>query len=245
MKGARGFTLIELLVALVIFGLLSVMAYGGLSSVLQTRASVEESLERTARLQKVLLRLRDDFQMLRLRPVRDAYGAQRAALIGIREPRVEFTRGGWRNPLLAPRPGLERVIYRLDDKKLVRESYRVLDQAQDSEPVRAVLLEPVESLRLRYLNSSREWVEEWPPATLTGQAAGGNAPPPLAVEVTLKTQAEGELVYLFRLGLDPLPSGFTPGQLQQAQPKTPATTPPADSSGNPQTPAPSSTEPAP
>lgn len=224
MPAPRGFTLIELLVVLVIFSLISVMAYGGLSSVLKTRAQVEQALARTAQLQKTYQRLREDLQLLRLRPIRDTYGTQRATLIGNREPRLEFTRGGWRNPLLSPRPGLERVSYRLDDKEktLLRESYRVLDQAQDSQPVSAVLLDEVKSLRLRYLNSSREWVEEWPPATATGAAANASAAPPLAVEITLETEKEGELTYLFRLGLEPLPAGFVPGQAQQPQQATKA-----------------------
>jgi len=224
MKLERGFTLIELLAVLVIFSLISVMAYGGLSSVLKTRAQVEQSLERTAQLQKTYQRLRDDFQLLRRRTVRDGYGEQRAALIGSREPRVEFTRGGWRNPLLSPRPGLERVSYRLDKHRLLRESFRVLDQAQDSQPVGVMLLDQVKTLKLRYLNANRQWVEEWPPPTATGATADASAAPPRAVEVTLETEKEGELMFQFRLGLDPPSAGFVPGQAtpppQAAKPAT-------------------------
>jgi general secretion pathway protein J len=36
--GTRGFTLLEMLIALSIFGLLAVMSYGGLSSVLEQGA---------------------------------------------------------------------------------------------------------------------------------------------------------------------------------------------------------------
>ena len=58
---ARGFTLLELLVVILIFGVFSIMAYGGLSSVLGTRRHIEESLARTAEYQKAYVRLREDF----------------------------------------------------------------------------------------------------------------------------------------------------------------------------------------
>jgi general secretion pathway protein J len=61
----HGFTLIELLVVMVIFSLISLMAYGGLSSVMKTRVAVEASLDRTAQLQKTYQRLREDFQLVR------------------------------------------------------------------------------------------------------------------------------------------------------------------------------------
>ena len=211
-QGAAGFTLLELLVVIAIFGLMSVMAYGGLSSVMKSRVRIEQSLDRTAQLQKAFQRLRDDFQQARARPVRDTYGAVQPALVGLREQRVEFTRGGWRNPLVLPRPGLERVSYRIEDGKLLRESFRVLDQAQDSKPVQLALLDEVSELHIRYLDSTREWVETWPPATQTGAVASTTAPPPLAVELMLNTKSEGDLRFLFRLGLDLLPKNFAAGQ---------------------------------
>lgn len=246
-RGIAGFTLLELLVVLVVFGFVSVMAYGGLNAVLKSRAQLEQSLDRTARLQKTYQRLREDFQLLRLRPVRDTYGTQRAALIGIREQRVEFTRAGWRNPLLAARPTLERVTYRLEDQRLIRESLRVLDQSQDTMPIETVLLDQVNELRLRYLSPAREWREEWPPLSTTGQVANASAPPPLAVEMTLETAKEGELTFLFRVGVDPLPPGLTLGQTVTA----PSTKPPSSGTDKPPaaggeiTPPPSEGEPAP
>ncbi len=51
-KPARGFTLLELIVVIAIFALFSIMAYGGLDSVLKTRHQVERAQERVAELQK-------------------------------------------------------------------------------------------------------------------------------------------------------------------------------------------------
>ena len=72
MRGHRapqsGFTLIELVLVIGLFGLLSVMAYGGLRSVLTARANIEASLDRLAEAQRAYWRLREDLQQLTPRP---------------------------------------------------------------------------------------------------------------------------------------------------------------------------------
>lgn len=216
MMRARGFTLLELIVVIAIFGVMSAMAYGGLSSVLKTRAHVEQSLERTAQYQKAFMRLRNDFQNARYRPVRDPFGTTQPPFIGDTTSHVTFTHGGWRNPLSQPRASLERVIYYLDKNKkaLIRGSYRVLDQSQDSKPVEVTLLEKVTDLSWRYLDSKREWQTVWPPASITGSSTGSTSVPaqaPMAVEMTMQTDDMGEIRFLFRLGMDPRPQGFSPG----------------------------------
>lgn len=194
-RAAPGFTLLELVVVLAIFAVLSVMAYGGLSSVLTARTQVAQALERTTALQKGYLRLRNDFQQLRARPVRDNFGEAQPALVADRDA-VEFTRGGWRNPLSLPRSSLERVAYRLEEGRLLRLSWRVLDRASDSEPVELPVFEQVEEVRWRFLDSKLEWQEQWPTqaASVTGQA---QPDPPQAVELTLLFKDLGEVRLLF------------------------------------------------
>ena len=218
MMRSRGFTLLELIVVIAIFGVMSAMAYGGLSSVLKTRVHVEQSLERTAEYQKAFMRLRNDFQNARYRPVRDPYGVAQPAFIGDNDSHVTLTHGGWRNPLSQPRASLERINYYLDkDKKaLIRGSYRVLDQSQDSKPVEVTLLDRVTDLSWRYLDNKREWQTLWPPTSVTGGSTGSSSgtslpAPPMAVEMTLTTEDLGEIRFLFRLGMDPWPQGFQPG----------------------------------
>ena len=213
---ARGFTLLELIVVIAIFGLMSVMAYGGLSSVLKTRVHVEKSLERTGEYQKAFMRMRNDFQQVHYRSARDGFGTTQPAFIGDTYSHVTFTRGGWRNPLSQPRASLERVVYYLDtDKKaLMRSSFRALDQSQDSKPVEVALLENVTELNWRYLDKSREWQASWPPASAsasTSSSTGVTPAPPLAVEITLRTDDMGELRFLFNLGLDQRPSSLQTG----------------------------------
>jgi general secretion pathway protein J len=209
--GQRGFTLLEVILVVLIFGIMSAMAYGGLNSVLKTRTAVEASIERTADLQRAYMRMRGDFQNLMQRPIRDNFGDTQPSLLGSRDNVVELTRGGWRNPLYLPRSSFERVVYRLADHKLERASYRVLDRAQDSEPVRVPLLDKVDELKLRYMDESREWVEQWPAQSSSSQSQNAAAEkPPLAVELTLTTKDLGELRFVFKPGSEPAPAGLNP-----------------------------------
>jgi general secretion pathway protein J len=199
----RGFTLLELIVVIAIFGIFAVMAYGGLNSVLKTRVQVERAQDRLAEVQKAYLRLRDDLQQVAPRPIRDGYGDVQPAMRGLERPLLlEFTRGGWRNPAALPRASLERVAYRVEENRLLRASWRVLDQAQDSKAVDNVLLTDVEKMELRYLDADREWRPRWPMES--ADVAAARQPPPLAVEITLFTRDLGELRFLFKPGLDPL-----------------------------------------
>lgn len=242
MRTSRGFTLIELLVVILIFAVFSLMAYGSLDSVLKTRAGVEEAMEQTAALQKAYMKARDDFQQVRNRGARDGYGDSQPSMHITRDGRLEFTRGGWRNPLLLPRPGLERVSYRLDGEKLKRESWRVLDQAQDSKVVELVLFDDVRELRWRFLDDNREWQDSWPPrnASNSGTAA---VLPPLAVEMQFDSKRWGVITWLFRPGVmktvpaaAPTPgTGGTPNPNGTPNPGTnPGTDPNLDTNNSPQ-----------
>lgn len=204
---AQGFTLIEIILVVLIFSIMAAMAYGGLNSVLKTRVAVEASMQRTAELQKAYMRLRGDFQNLVDRPARDNFGDLQPPLLGGKEQTVELTRGGWRNPLYLKRSSLQRVVYGLREHRLERASYRVLDRAQDSEPIRTVLLERVRELRWRYLNPDREWVDQWPPRSVD-TTTSGEAAPPRAVELTIVTEDVGELRLLFKPGAEPPPANL-------------------------------------
>ena len=194
-RPSQGFTLLELLVALAIFAVVSMLAYGGLSSALTARQQVLQSLDRTTALQKAFVRLRNDLQQLRARPSRDPYGEAQPALALLADGAVEFTRSGWRNPLAQPRSALERVTYRLDaDGRLMRTSWRAVDRAQNAPVSEAVVLDQVEDLRWRFLEGN-EWREAWPPP-----AAAGTVPldaVPRAVEVALVLKDLGEVRLLF------------------------------------------------
>lgn len=195
MRHAGGFTLLELIVVMAIFGVMSVMAYGGLSSVLTARERVLESLERTTALQKAYVRLRNDFQQLRARPARDGFGEPQPALLVLPDGALEFTRSGWRNPLAQPRSALERVSYRLDqDGRLLRVGWRALDRAQASVASETAVLDQVEEIRWRFLEKA-EWRDAWPPAGGSAQPALGEVPRAVELLLTLKDLGEVRLLF--------------------------------------------------
>ena len=80
-KQYQGFTLIELLVALSIFALLSVMAYGGLNSVLTARKQIEADATRLKQLQLAMLNIHRDIEQSVVRSIRNEYGDTREAMI--------------------------------------------------------------------------------------------------------------------------------------------------------------------
>ncbi len=202
-SSAAGFTLLELLVALAIFALLAAMAYGGLRSVLEARASSDAAAARLARLQSTLLMLERDLSQAVDRGVRDAYGDPQPALVGD-DGGLELTRGGYLNPLGGPRSDLQRVAWRLRDGALERADWKVLDRAQDSTPYTAPLLRNVRALHLRFLDARHRWQPSWPPPADGRTAAAGL---PLAVEVTLELKDWGTLVRLLPLpGTAPPPA---------------------------------------
>lgn len=201
----RGFTLLEIIIVVAIFAIFALLAYGGLDAVLHTRSRVEIAQHRVAELQKAYIRMRDDFQQVRNRPIRDNYGDVQPGMLGADNSTVEFTRGGWRNPLSQPRSTLERVAYRLDDNALHRSSWRILDRAQDTPAVDLILLQDVTDLRWRFLDAQREWQTRWPTLQAGSTATqAATIAPPAAIEVRLTTKDLGELRFVFRLGLDPL-----------------------------------------
>lgn len=194
---ACGFTLLELLIAIAVFAIMAALAYGGLSSVLRAREATAAGALRLRAVQQTMLLLGRDLDQAVPRSIRDQYGDVKPALYGGADW-IEFTHDGWANPTGALRSELQRVAYAVRDKKLVRDSWQVLDRAPDSTPYEATLLNGVTSLTLRYLDAADTWQESWPTQQQQG-IAPQQLPLPRAVEVTLKLKPWGSITRLFRL----------------------------------------------
>lgn len=209
----HGFTLIELLIAISVFVVMAAMAYGGLSAVISSRETVTAALDRSKLMQMAVWRMGNDLEQIVNRPIRDSFGDIQPPIAGSPDIGIVFTRNGWRNPLGEIRSNLQRVSYRIDeDDNLVRAYWRVLDQAQDSAPVEATLIEDVSNVEWRFLNSDRQWQDRWPPNSTLGAAgiAASTAPdglpsdvaraqyqPPLAIELRLTAPAWGNIRLMF------------------------------------------------
>jgi general secretion pathway protein J len=192
-----GFTLLELLVSLTIFALIGVMAYGGLQSVMTQQSSTEEASQRLADLQKAYRIMRRDLEQIVARKIRNEYGDTLDELVGGSGfTGVEFSRAGHPNPAGFLRSDLQRVAYVPDQDILLRQTWRVLDRAQDSTPDEQVLVEGISRFSMRFLNAANEWLESWPPAL--GLSATTESLPQ-AVEVELELDNLGIINWIFRL----------------------------------------------
>jgi len=192
-----GFTLLELLVAMAVFAVLAVMAYQGLNTVLANRDAVERQADRLRDLQTAWLVIGRDLQQASPRAVRDELGGELRPFKGGEGflPMLELTRAGYRNPAGLQRSTLERVAYQLRLNELTRMRWRVLDRAQDTQPVERVLLTGVRSVALRFLDSAREWQATWPPPN----REDAEVLAPRAVEVILELEDWGRITRLFAL----------------------------------------------
>ncbi|MGB9430218.1 MAG: type II secretion system minor pseudopilin GspJ [Gammaproteobacteria bacterium] len=185
----RGFTLVELLVAVAIFAVVAALAYGGLDSVISQREQTTGVMNRLRTVQQAISIMTRDFSQLDPRQVRDPLGGTLlAALISTPQnlPPVTFTRGGWSNPLADVRSTEERVAYQLDDDKLLRLSWPELDNVPQTQPTKQVLLTHVTAFDLRFMDSTDQWQEQWPPLNATASAYLAQLPLAVEVDITLK-----------------------------------------------------------
>jgi general secretion pathway protein J len=188
----EGFTLIELLVALAIFALISVAGVMLLRSGTDTQIAVKKRLEEMALSHRLANSLEGDLAQAIARPMRDPSGqpvpaftqgdaAVSGALFG-------FVRAGWSNFDAAPRAGLQRVAYVLENGALRRLSWPMLDGAAPADA--ATLLENVTSANVEYRDDKGQWRGDW-------SAADANAlPRAVALRVTVKGRAEERLLFL-------------------------------------------------
>jgi general secretion pathway protein J len=199
MKRQQGMTLLELLIAVAVFAILAALAYGGLNVVLSTSRIANDEAERLADVQRVLARIGADVEQMANRPVRDTYGDVLDAVVSdydeAQGSRLEFTRHGRQNPAAEARSSLQRVAYRLSEDKILRESWAVLDRAQDTLPYEADMLDGVKRFEVRFIDSNGESQETWQ----TDVTA--SVPLPSAVEVILELEDWGEIRRLYRVAI--------------------------------------------
>ena len=204
-----GFTLVEVLIAMAITAFVSVLSYQTLSTALAGIESARTESERLHEINRAFTVLSRDVRQMTNRPVRDEFGQMASAVSGgelARDP-LRLTRSGWHNSTGAPRSTLQRVAYRLEEDKLLRLSYPVLDRTTAIEPTETVLIDGVEVFELRFLPSvtalevdrnqvidRRFWQENWvADVGFTDKIID----PPAAIEVRVILSDWGELERLY------------------------------------------------
>jgi len=197
----RGFTLLELLIASIIFAIMAIMAYGGLSNVMDNSKSSERALKRLQQVQQSVSVLNRDFSQILPRAIRDEYGNVQPALSAGNniDNLVEFTRGGRVNPANLLRSTLLRVAYRFDDEKLVRLQWPQLDNAPGVEAKQTILIDNIENVTIRFLDQNAEWQEQWPPLNSGGTVNGGNTTELAAIEIVIQLNDWGDIRRLYAM----------------------------------------------
>ncbi len=191
---ARGFTLIEVLVAMAVFGVLTILAYMALGQTLNNAEQLTERMERLQAIQRTMRYLSNDLAAASPRPVRSELGDTYLPAVMVSAANdfaLAVTHGGWNNPAGLPRSTQQRSVYLLEDDKLFRVYYTVLDATYSNDAISTQILDGVESLEFRLVQDSGETSTQWPP--LNAQGASGQRLRPRAVEIVLTLEGEGEI----------------------------------------------------
>jgi general secretion pathway protein J len=166
-----GFTLIELLVAMAIVAIIGVMALGGLSEVINQQTIARARTERWQKIQLAMRVVVQDLAQLQPRATREELGeSYQPALLASPNAQfaLEFSRGGWANPGAFPRGTVLRVAYDWEEDKLVRFHWTVMDRTLSTPPVRTELLDGIDNVEVRFLDTAGEWHLDWPPLQMNG-----------------------------------------------------------------------------
>lgn len=194
---SKGFTLMELLISMMIFSILSVMAYAGLRGVIDTKEHTEKISKQLINLQTAFMFIGRDIEQSIGRSVRDGYGDVKPAMEGgeFGNVLISFTHAGYTNFLKASRSNLQRVAYRLEEEELSRVSWPMLDQDFNEEGFSRVLLKDVKSVEVKYIDDNFETKDQWP-------SSFGDPDPtilPKAVIFTIETENMGKIRRVFRI----------------------------------------------
>lgn len=210
-RPSNGFTLVEVLIAMAITALVAVVAYSGLSAAVSGAESLRGASSRAHEIHQTMGLLSSDLRQTVNRPVIDEFGQLAPALSGgeLARNMLSLTRAGWHNSTAAPRSGLQRVHWWLEDDQLWRGYYPVLDRTAGTEPIETLILDDVTRFEVRFLPAvgmiesdrddvidRRNWQENW-----IGDLSQPGVPPtpPAAVEVVLDISGLGEVRRLYVL----------------------------------------------
>ena len=209
-KFGGGFTLIEVLVAMAITAVIAVLAYVSLSTVIVGVDSVRAEAEKINTMNRAFQIFSRDIRQVVDRPILDEFGGMESGLEGgpLARQMLALTRAGWHNSVDLPRSTLQRVAYYLEEDRLIRASWSVLDRSGSSEPREVTLLEGVESFVLLFLDEisalrinrdidldRRLWLENWL-ADVSQPNATIKLPAALIIRLEISDWGELERLYV-------------------------------------------------
>ena len=189
----NGFTLVELLVALAIFAVVAMISYQAINASLVSREVIQTRLDQLSRINYVFNRMQQDLLQVVKRPVLDEVGNRLPGMLveSEEESAIEFTHHGRIVSIEPIHHALQRTRYVLQDNKLYRQYWDVLDRVPDTERHSQLLLDNVESIDFEFIGSGQ--------AANTGQlsAAGNDTGIPAGLRVMLRTSSYGLITRTF------------------------------------------------
>lgn len=153
----RGFTLLEVVVAIAIFSLLGLATYQLLDRVMRSDQRIQTQEQQLRHLQRALGLLERDLIQVQRHALKDDHSHSQAL---VSQPQgLRLLRGGWRNPLDAPRSDLLQVNHRLSDGEWLRETQGL--EPGSTNRVQS-LLSGVELIHLRFIDGQGQAHDSWP-----------------------------------------------------------------------------------
>ena len=195
-----GFTLIELLVSITIFAILSAFSYSILNQSIISSFILDEKNERLQNIQRSIKLIEQDFIQIAPRPIRSELGQGYNGAITTSPTSgfaLELTRSGWGNPLGLSRSNLQRVAYQMENDKLIRIHWNVLDRTLSNQFQKDILIDEIESILFTFLNENGEWIQQWPP--LSDDKFLSMTKRPLGIAVVINFVQEGEIRRIFEV----------------------------------------------
>ena len=207
-----GLTLLEVMIAISIFALIGLASFSVLSTTVESQRIGDQHSAQLARFQRTLVIVDRDLQQLVDRDIRVGSDQQLGSLL-LRSGNypLEFSRGGWQNPLNLSRSSVQRVAYDIglhpqagqegssfygDERLYLRRIYwPVLDREETTTPLIQALLPEVEELQVAVISNKGRHIK-WP---LPAGNRSGKLPEPKALEFSFTTAALGKITRIYKL----------------------------------------------